>query len=182
MSMALFAWFCYSECMARIHQLFGLIVGIVALSCVAYIGLRVWDEQRMTPATDTEETAPSPDTQGQEQAQLIHIDTPQSGDRVTSPLRARGEARGQWFFEATFPLILTNWDGLIIAEGYAQAQDEWMTTDFVPFEGTLEFTSPYQAGSADFMKRGTLILQKANPSGLPEHDDARGVVIEFAPR
>ena len=64
-------------------------------------------------------------------------------------------------------MILTNWDGLIIAEGYATAQGDWMTTDYVPFEATLEFTADTSVSN-----RGSLILKKDNPSGLPENDDA----------
>ena len=85
-------------------------------------------------------------------------------------------------FEASFPVILTNWDGLIIAEGYATAEDSWMTEDFVPFVATIEFVSPYQEGDEDFMSRGTLILKKDNPSGLPENDDALELPILFAPQ
>jgi hypothetical protein len=55
----------------------------------------------------------------------------------------------------------------------------YTTDDFVPFSGELTFTSPYSAGDPDFMARGTLILQKANPSGLPEHDDAVEIPVTF---
>lgn len=110
---------------------------------------------------------------------IITLDSPTDGATVTSPLRITGQARGQWYFEATFPVVLTDWDGRIIAEGFAEAQDEWMTTDFVPFVATLEFESPYSEGDPDFMRRGSLILQKANPSGLPEHADAHEIVVQF---
>ena len=118
--------------------------------------------------------APKPD--------LIRVDSIEPGEVVSSPRELRGEARGYWFFEASFPVILTNWDGLIIAEGYATAEDSWMTEDFVPFVATIEFVSPYQEGDEDFMSRGTLILKKDNPSGLPENDDALELPILFAPQ
>lgn len=116
-----------------------------------------------------------------EKRDLIRIDSPRPNEEISSPLTIRGEARGTWFFEATFPVTLTDWDGLIIAEHYAEAQGEWMTEDFVPFEATLEFDSPYGEDSPDFMRRGALILQKDNPSGLPEHDDALEIPVRFAP-
>jgi len=77
--------------------------------------------------------------------------------------------------------ILTDWDGRIIAQWYATAQDEWMTTDFVPFEGELEFSNPSFPGAEEghFSRRGFLIFQKDNPSGLPEHDDALEIPIWF---
>lgn len=107
---------------------------------------------------------------------LIYVTSPLPEQEVSSPLTIEGEARGNWYFEADFPVVLVNWDGLIIGEGIARAQDEWMTEDFVPFTATIEFESPFKEGDQDFMKRGGLILQKDNPSGLPENDDA----IEFA--
>ncbi len=114
-------------------------------------------------------------------ADLITLVTPVPNGIVDSPLIVTGSARGTWFFEASFPVILTNWDGLIIAEGVATAEGEWMTTDFVPFRATLDFTNPYPENGQDFMKRGSLILKKDNPSGLPEHDDALEIPVRFAP-
>lgn len=104
---------------------------------------------------------------------LIKVAFPKPDEKISSPLVIKGEARGTYFFEASFPVVLTNWDGLIIAEGIAQAQGEWMTEDFVPFIATLEFTKP------DYGERGFLILKKDNPSGLPEHDFAIEIPIYF---
>ena len=104
---------------------------------------------------------------------LITVDSPVPGQTVTSPLFITGEARGPWYFEATFPVMLTNWDGLIIGEGYATAQDNWMTEELVPFEATLTFNYP------EYGDTGSLILQKSNPSGLPEKDDAIELIINF---
>jgi hypothetical protein len=104
---------------------------------------------------------------------LIILTSPQDGDIITSPLTITGQARGQWYFEADFPVVLTNWDGLIIAEGYATAQGDWMTEEFVPFSAVIEFDKP------EYGERGFLILQKNNPSGLPENDDALEITIFF---
>jgi hypothetical protein len=113
-------------------------------------------------------------------ADLIKVESPAGMTTVTSPLTLKGQARGNWYFEASAPVSLVNWDGLIIAEGIITADGEWMTTEFVPFTGSLEFTSPYKAGDPDFMKRGAIIFQKDNPSGLPENDDALEIPILFA--
>mgnify|MGYP001579147394 CR=1 FL=1 len=112
---------------------------------------------------------------------LIRVFTPRPNQAISSPLIIEGEARGYWFFEATFPVVLTNWDGLIIAQHYAQAQDEWMTEEYVPFKAVLEFESPAFPGADEnhFSRRGYLILQKSNPSGLPEYDDALEIPIWF---
>ncbi|MFA6526537.1 MAG: Gmad2 immunoglobulin-like domain-containing protein [Candidatus Buchananbacteria bacterium] len=104
---------------------------------------------------------------------LIHLDSPRPGETITSPLTIIGQARGTWFFEASFPVILTDWDGKIIAQGIAQAKGDWMTTDFVPFEAALTFSIDPQA----YSNKGTLILKKDNPSGLPQNDDALEIPV-----
>jgi hypothetical protein len=62
---------------------------------------------------------------------------------------------------------------LIIAEQPAILQGDWMTDDFVPFTVTLSFDKP-----STYMN-GALILQKDNPSGLSENDDAIEIPITF---
>lgn len=116
-------------------------------------------------------------------ADLIRVNFPHPGEVVSSPLTITGEARGTWFFEASFPVYITNWDGLIIGQGIATAKGGpdapdgagWMTTDFVPFEATLTFAIDKNA----YSHKGTLILKKDNPSGLPEHDDALEIPVSF---
>lgn len=116
-----------------------------------------------------------------EKADLIRLDTPRPNQVITSPLTIRGEARGTWFFEASFPIVLTDWDGRIIAQGIATAKSDpdatdgagWMTSEFVPFEATLTFAVDKNA----YSNRGALILKKDNPSGLPEHDDALEIPV-----
>jgi Immunoglobulin-like domain of bacterial spore germination len=112
---------------------------------------------------------------------LIVVETVRIGDSITSGMKVAGKARGGWYFEASFPVMVVNWEGLIIGQGIATAQGDWMTTEFVPFTTTLTFESPYKPGDPDFMKRGTLILQKDNPSGLPENDAALEIPVTFAP-
>lgn len=106
---------------------------------------------------------------------ILKLSSPKLREAVTSPLSIEGEARGTWFFEASFPVTLVDWDGKIIAEGVAQAEGEWMTEEFVPFSATLTYTLP-----ADLAyPRGTLILKKENPSGLAEHEDAFEIPVVF---
>ena len=109
-----------------------------------------------------------------EKADLIIADFPRPGDAISSPLVARGQARGNWYFEASFPVEVLDANGNRIGQGYAQAQGEWMTTDFVPFR-SIEVSFPKQpAGS-----KGTVVLHKDNPSGLPEHDDQLTIPVTF---
>lgn len=116
---------------------------------------------------------------------LIRVERPLPEDVVSSPLVIEGEARGNWFFEATFPVTLTDWDGRIIAEHYAEAQldpndpdSTWMTTEYVPFRAVLEFEVPEDIGATNHW--GSLILHKSNASGLPEHDDALEYMVWFS--
>jgi hypothetical protein len=107
-----------------------------------------------------------------EKMDLIVLERPRPNETVSSPLVISGRARGYWFFEASFPVELLDDSGGVIASGIATAKDEWMTEAFVPFSATLEFSSPVT-------EKGTLILRKDNPSGLPEHDDRLVVPVRF---
>lgn len=108
-----------------------------------------------------------------EKSDLIMIANPRPNQLVASPLVVQGEARGYWFFEASFPIKLFDADGNLIAQTIAQAQSDWMVEDFVGFTAELEFANP---GT----KTGNLILQKDNPSGLPEYEDELRVPIIFS--
>ena len=107
-----------------------------------------------------------------EKEDLIRLTLPRPIDIVTSPLVLEGEARGFWFFEASFPVRLEDEEGTVFAQHYAQAEDEWMTEEFVPFRSEFVFAQPISG-------RGRLILEKDNPSGLPEHADALVVPVRF---
>lgn len=102
----------------------------------------------------------------------IQVTLPEPDTVVTSPLVVKGKARGNWFFEASFPIKLFDSKGNEIALAIAQAGADWMTTDFVPFEATLIFTSPTTP-------IGTLVLEKDNPSGLSENNEKMYVPVKF---
>ena len=106
-----------------------------------------------------------------EKQDLIVVSAPTPNSKITSPLTVSGQARGPWFFEASFPVILEDSQGNVIGTGIAEAQSDWMTDEFVPFEAILEFTS-----SAE---KGKLILMKANASGLPENDDQLEIPVNL---
>ncbi|MCF7795868.1 Gmad2 immunoglobulin-like domain-containing protein [Patescibacteria group bacterium] len=111
-----------------------------------------------------------------EKMDLIQIENPRPNQIISSPLNIKGQARGFWFFEADFPIILKNESGEIIAEGIAEAKNNWMTTEFVQFESTLE----YNLDENLYNKKGKLILKKDNPSDIPENDDFLEVPIIFS--
>ena len=105
----------------------------------------------------------------------IEVAIPIVGQSITSPLEVSGKARGQWFFEATAPISIVDWDGKIIAQSYIQAKDNWMTEDFVNFEGTIEFEIPADSPS----RKGAVIFQRSNPSDLPENAAAVEIPVVF---
>lgn len=107
-----------------------------------------------------------------ELTEMIYADSPKPNAVVQSPLMVTGAARGNWYFEASFPVKLLDANGNVLVQTPAQAQGEWMTTEFVPFSVKLAFETPTTT-------TGTLVLQKDNPSGLPEYDNALYIPIRF---
>lgn len=107
-----------------------------------------------------------------EKMEVIRIDEPRPNTQVTSPLQIKGNARGNWFFEGSFEVYLLDEKGKEIARNNAQAQQDWMTEEFVSYESKLIFTQPAT-------KTGTLVLEKNNASGLPVHDDKLEVPVMF---
>lgn len=114
---------------------------------------------------------PSVTVNGQAEPEVI-VSSPQPGEVVASPLEITGQARGGWFFEASFPVKLVAIHGKVLAIGIAQAQGEWMTEDFVDFVAALTFTTPD-------IDQGELILEKDNPAGLPENAGEFRVPVQF---
>lgn len=108
-----------------------------------------------------------------EMTDLIRVNAPTPNSTVTSPLTITGEARGTWFFEASFPVEMQDEDGNVLGQGYAEATEDWMTEDFVPFTATLTFTIPVG------VTEGVLYLRKDNPSGLPERDNEMHFPVQF---
>ena len=113
--------------------------------------------------------------QGSGRTDLIHISLPKPNSSVssTSPLTVAGEARGNWYFEASFPVVVVDWDGKIIGQGTAQAQSDWMTDSYVPFKGTIKFEKP------SYGTRGAVIFKNDNPSGDPKNAKAVEIPIVF---
>lgn len=106
---------------------------------------------------------------------LIKVENPHPGGVVGKEFRVTGEARGYWFFEASFPIEVVGADGNTIAGSFATAEGDWMTEDFVAFKSEIIDLPSAYTGPA------TLILKKDNPSGLPENDASVmiPIVVEY---
>lgn len=107
---------------------------------------------------------------GLEKIDLIRLDTPRPNAQAADPVDIHGEARGFWFFEGSFPIRLEDKNGIVLGEGVAQAQGDWMSEEFVRFTSQISF-SITEKMVAD------LILEKDNPSGLEENDDLLRVPV-----
>jgi hypothetical protein len=92
-----------------------------------------------------------------EQSDLIRLDVPIAHAHVSSPLHISGQARGSYFFEGSFPVTVRDQGGNVLGRGFAKAQGEWMTQNFVAFAGELTF-------DAKGATEGTLLLKQDDPS------------------
>lgn len=105
-------------------------------------------------------------------SELIKAEQPLPNMDIESPLTVKGSAKGYWYFEGDFPVRLTDKDGKVLADTFATAQENWMSEGWVPFETSIIFDSPGD-------ERGYLILQRANPSGLPENAREMRIPVIF---
>ena len=123
------------------------------------------------PATFRASQLVAVDPQGYCRNENIEVERPLPGERTGEALSVFGKARGAWYFEGDFPLLLTDAAGRVLARGFATAQDPWMTSDWVPFVGILP-NPEVHTGSW-----GWLILKKDNPSDRVELDDAVAIPV-----
>ncbi len=100
----------------------------------------------------------------------IVVSAPVPGSTITSVVTASGRARGPWYFEATFPVVVEDNQGNVIGQGTGNAQSEWTTQDFVPFTTRFTLTSPYEGP-------GLIVFKKDNPSGDPSRDASISIPV-----
>jgi hypothetical protein len=100
---------------------------------------------------------------GPEGNENIIVGLPHSGAVVGKEFSVMGKARGTWYFEASFLVQVLDKEGNVLFAAPAQAQGDWMTTEFVPFKADVKI-------SANYIGPATLVLKKDNPSGLPAND------------
>ncbi len=164
------------NCLMKTNHLIILTVVALVLLCS---GVAVWlfnykqSELLPTPPpVATLSPSGSPTSLEARLDDLIVVTSPVQGAQVTSPITIKGSARGSWYFEGVFPVVLLDSTGKEIARSKAQAQGEWTTADYVPFTATLTFPTPATTA-------GTLVLEKDNPSGLPENDKNLSISVTF---
>ncbi len=146
--------------------LINVVIIFIAVSALFLIASKMANN-RLLPFTSSPKLTPIYGS-----SDLIILEKPKSDEFVESPLLINGRARGYWYFEASFPIRIFDDNDIELGVAVAQAGGEWMTEDFVPFAAILEFKKPST-------ERGVLVLQKDNPSGLPEHDAELRIPIAF---
>lgn len=102
----------------------------------------------------------------------IIVESPRPNSYISSPLLVTGRAKGNWYFEGSFSGELFDSNNTSLGVVILQAQGDWMTEDFVQFQGTLDFESPG-------MGEGKLIIKNANPSDLPENSKELRIPLRF---
>ena len=102
----------------------------------------------------------------------ILIFSPKRNEKIKSSIKIEGQARGLWFFEAQFNAKLFDENENFLGEAILTAKSDWMTENFVSFEGELIFMNPSS-------ESGVLRFLSANPSGLPEHQMIFDVPVQF---
>lgn len=155
----------------HLHISLSLLAGLVALA--ALLMVTIGSVKQSVRGIAVQPSQASTSTAERLLSDLIRVTTPAENEEIGSPLNVTGAARGMWFFEASFPVVLFDEAGKQIASAPAQALSEWMTTDFVPFQVKLIF-SPPKSG------RGTLVFFKDNPSGLPESAHEYRLPVRFS--
>ncbi len=101
---------------------------------------------------------------------FIQVTSPLPGSSLGTTFTVSGKARGNWYFEASFPIEVIGSDGTRLLQIPVQAEGEWMTTEFVPFSTSVMLPSTYRGAA-------TLLLHRDNPSGLPENDASVAIPI-----
>ena len=104
----------------------------------------------------------------------IVIDLPLANATVTSPIAVSGRARGNWFFEASAPVTIIDANGKTLGQGQIRATGDWMTTEYVPFTGSISYTLGTSSSTA-----GYILFMNDNPSGDPARSVSVRVPVRF---
>jgi len=96
----------------------------------------------------------------------IVVSYPEDNQEVLSPIKISGKARGNWFFEGSFPIQLVDTNGNTLGTSIATSSEDWMTTEFINFNSELSFEKSTST------RRAVLVLKKDNPSGISDFDQS----------
>ncbi len=123
-------------------------------------------------STNITQFSPTPSPTGKDVSDMIKLEKPGPAELIKSPVNVSGQARGNWYFEASFPVQIYDSNMNLLGSVPAKAQGDWMTDNFVSFQALLEFKKPSTTG-------GFLVLKRDNPSGLAQNDAELKVPVTF---
>jgi hypothetical protein len=154
-----------------------IIIIIFAIAAWFYACTGVVCAPTIEDRPNSDKSSLAPDALPAQKEGVITVTTPLPQSTVSSPVTIKGKAVGNWFFEASAPVDIVNWDGLIIGQGHVTVDEgyDWMTTDMVPFTGSVS----YDATKLGAYKYGWIIMRKDNPSGEAKFDDSLEFKVLF---
>jgi len=146
-------------------RIFYIAVIVIVLAVASFFAVTDFKLPELKPISTPSATPGTSD--------LIHVTEPIEGQLIAGPtLMAKGEARGYWYFEASFPVKIYDANGVELGVGIAQANGEWMTENFVPFNASVAFKKPAT-------ETGTVVFERDNPSDLPGNDASVSIPVRF---
>lgn len=151
------------------------LIFLVLFGILLFILIKSIQDPIVRSPGETNITNLNPDNISSLKHDMVVVNSPYPGEKISSPLSVSGTARGGWFFEGSFPIDITDFEGNIIAQKYATAQDDWMVgrNVEVPFLGSIDFEVP------EGVSRGYVIFHKDNPSDKRELDDSFSIPVIF---
>jgi hypothetical protein len=130
-------------------------------------------KRESVPETDVTSVSTKESSPSHPYVELIQINQPKPNSLVKNPIILMGKAKGAWFFEGGFPVVLVYAPSKNLSiQVRATAEGDWMSENWVEFGATLDFPPTSE-------DNGFIILKKDNPSGLKENDAEVWVPIKF---
>jgi hypothetical protein len=145
-----------------------IVIGVVLLSAIALIAQSVIPSkhpvQYVTPTVTPVET--------KEVVKPV-ISLPQANAHLVNPLVVTGTVPPGWMSEGVFPMKLLDAQRNIIAQGQGKevTPGSWSSGKSIEFRGIVDFSTKE--------KSGFLVLEKDNPSGLPENAESFEIPVTF---
>lgn len=101
------------------------------------------------------------------------ITNPKPNSTITSPTTIEGTVPPGWMFENVLPIKLLDANRNVIVDTFAKAYSgDWMSEEPVKFKKVIFFTSKEASGF--------IVIEKDNPSGLPENSQSFEIPVKFA--
>ncbi len=133
-----------------------IIIAITILGVGGFVIYRNYTNQTPYSPAPLVTATPNPKSE-------VVITSPLANSIVKSPLIVRGTVPAGWMFEGSLPIKLLDDNKNLIVQGIAQEKvpGSWQSGDPIDFESEIKFTTTARSGF--------LVIEKDNPSGLPEN-------------